>query len=157
MTEAQEILDKLTEAQKAGSAARSVGSSFLDNPYYKAEAMPRTSGLSIKDWERLALAWELGWRVEDHAQLAPVAHYWRSKMGAKIRMFKVGKLTGNSHGPNFTTLRSTWQIVPLGRRDGTERRTRWGWRFYIYWKDGSCIYFDWYYRNGKQHGWKKRT
>lgn len=61
---------------------------------------------------------------------------------------KIGKLQiathtldSNSHGPNFTTLTSTVSIVPLGRQAGKI----YGWRFYIYWKDGSNWAIDFTY------------
>jgi len=67
-----------------------------------------------------------------------------------------GKSDTNAHGPKFTALQSTWQIVRLGLPYGIEKRNLWGWRLWIYWKDGSTMHFDLAYWNGKQRGWEFR-
>jgi hypothetical protein len=54
-----------TDTQKAGANARASGASFLDNPFYQPKSMPAATGQNIRDWEVNALAWEIGWRVED--------------------------------------------------------------------------------------------
>lgn len=56
----------------------------------------------------------------------------------------------NSHGPKFTTLRSTWQVVKLGL--GYNVRHTWGRRLITYKADGSCRYFSATLWDGKQHG-----
>ena len=65
MTDPAQIAKSLSEAQKAGATARAIGMSFLCNPYYDTEKMPVTTGQSVAEWERFALAWELGWRMDD--------------------------------------------------------------------------------------------
>jgi hypothetical protein len=63
----------LMEIQKAGANARARGENFLDNPYYKPEAMPAATGESVSDWQAKAKNWEFGWNMEDMARHPLVA------------------------------------------------------------------------------------
>lgn len=57
----KEILD----LQQAGANARAVGRPWLDNPYYKSEAMPGHTGEPFEEWNRKVKAWKFGWDMED--------------------------------------------------------------------------------------------
>lgn len=48
--------------------------------------------------------------------------------------FEVGTLDGNHHGPDFTTLRRTWQIVRMGSYAKC-------WTLYVYRNDGRAHRF----------------
>lgn len=49
----------------SGANAMALGMCFMDNPYYKQDAMPRATGESVEQWNRKAEAWNAGWAVED--------------------------------------------------------------------------------------------
>lgn len=63
------------------------------------------------------------------------------KLGRLV--IKTLTLDSNSHGRGFTTLKSTVRKYPL-QHLGVLGRI-YGWRFYIYWKDGSNWSIDFIY------------
>lgn len=55
----------LEELHRRGANARAAALSALDNPFYKAEAMPAATGESVERWLPKVQAWDLGWQIED--------------------------------------------------------------------------------------------
>jgi hypothetical protein len=53
------------DIEKQGANARALNSSFVDNPYYKPVMMPAATGETIESWHDKAVAWNLGWSIED--------------------------------------------------------------------------------------------
>lgn len=58
-------MDDAERLQLRGANARAMGLSFLDNPFYKSEAMPGHTGENVSEWERKARAWSDGWELEN--------------------------------------------------------------------------------------------
>jgi hypothetical protein len=54
----------------AGVAARIVGKSARDNPYYQSENLPSDTAAAYRAWQMKAEAWERGWNDRD-AQMRP--------------------------------------------------------------------------------------
>lgn len=48
-----------------GANARALGVSRFDNPYFKRERMPISTGEDIEIWNAKAEAWSFGWNAED--------------------------------------------------------------------------------------------
>lgn len=53
------------ELQQQGANARALGRSPIDNPFYRVEAMPISTGESTELWNAKAEAWGLGFTLED--------------------------------------------------------------------------------------------
>lgn len=47
-----------------GANAYRLGRNELDNPFYKADAMPLTTGESLEVWQQKAKAWTVGFQME---------------------------------------------------------------------------------------------
>ena len=50
------------DIHRDGASAAQEGKSLLDNPYFKAAAMPNHTGEPIEEWHARVDAWESGWR-----------------------------------------------------------------------------------------------
>lgn len=53
------------EIQKRGANARARGEYQGSNPYYASSAMPAATGETAEEWNAKAIAWQLGWTIED--------------------------------------------------------------------------------------------
>lgn len=53
------------ELEKLGANAMAQGRSYLDNPYYQSETLPRQSGDTVDEWYRKLNVWHRGWLLED--------------------------------------------------------------------------------------------
>lgn len=54
-----------TDIQRDGAIARALGKTEADNPYFKAENLPKVTGETPEQWSAKANAWDRGWKLGD--------------------------------------------------------------------------------------------
>lgn len=59
-----------TQIEQDGKVARKQGCNPMENPYFRHENMPSSTGESFEEWQDKVHHWEIGWYLEDFAKSA---------------------------------------------------------------------------------------